>query len=70
MLNEQEGLKDPGQLKQCVECARMYDEEAYWQSNASYFDPPIDYSRGAERYCLACWLGVGPNDFPEMYSSP
>jgi hypothetical protein len=46
----------------CETCGRPYvvDDAA-----SSYMDPPDDYRRGYQRYCLACWLGVGPQDCPE-----
>ena len=28
-------------------------------------DPPDDYRQGYQRFCLACWLGVGPKDWPD-----
>ena len=46
----------------CQECNRRYSENTWVDSH--YFDPPYDYQRGYLRYCLACWLGVGPKDCP------
>jgi hypothetical protein len=46
----------------CETCGRRYtlSDEGY-----RHFDRPDDYQSGYTRYCLACWLGVGPTDFPE-----
>lgn len=52
------------QKRQCMECGVTYSIEEIYQSCAHHFDPPDRYDDGCDRYCLACWLGVGPNDFP------
>jgi hypothetical protein len=48
----------------CQECGTAYTIEQFYQSCESYFDPPENYRDGCEKYCLSCWLCVGPNDFP------
>jgi len=49
----------PAPVNRCVECGQPYclDEDAAY----SYMGPPHDYGKGIDRYCLACWLGVGPS---------
>ena len=42
----------------CVECGEPYSTVGSEQ----YLEPPYDYRKGAARYCLACWLGVGLED--------
>lgn len=54
------------EARTCKECGVSYTIEQFYQSSESYFDPPYRYSDSCEDYCLACWLGVGPNDFPPM----
>ncbi len=49
----------------CESCRRAYTIGEFLESNEDYFPRPYDYRAGCERYCLSCWLGVGPNDFPE-----
>ena len=46
----------------CETCGRPYIVD---ESADVHMDPPTDYARGFSRYCLACWLGVGPKDFPD-----
>lgn len=46
--------------RRCQKCGARYSERTSIDSH--YFEPPYDYRRGYERYCLACWLGVGPKD--------
>jgi hypothetical protein len=50
--------------RKCKGCGVTYTIEEFVQSSAHRFDPPDRYDDGCDRYCLACWLGVGPNDFP------
>ena len=52
--------------RSCKECGVTYTIGQFYASCSSYFDPPYRYSDSCEDYCLACWLGVGPNDFPPM----
>jgi hypothetical protein len=52
--------------RSCKECGVTYTIGQFYESCSSYFDPPYRYSDGCDDYCLACWLGVGPNDFPPM----
>jgi hypothetical protein len=51
----------------CRGCGYPY---AVDESAASHMDPPDDYRRGFKRYCLACWLGVGPKDDPDLFGGP
>jgi hypothetical protein len=46
----------------CEECGRSYRRVVHRMSH----DPPLDAE--LDRYCLPCWLGVGPNDegYPEL----
>jgi hypothetical protein len=48
----------------CKKCGILYTIEEFVQSSESNFNLPDRYSEGCHDYCLACWLGVGPNDFP------
>ena len=54
-------------LSVCTECEREYSVGETLETNSSYFPPPYDYERGSSSHCLACWLGVGPHDFPSSY---
>lgn len=66
-MSEDEIPVDPNlQQRACKECGTLYTIEEFYQSSESYFDPPDRYSDGCHDYCLSCWLGVGPNDFPPM----
>lgn len=47
--------------KKCKECGQDYSPDDY-VSQKQYWDFPTDYQHGSKEYCLACWLGVGPND--------
>ena len=44
----------------CKECKQAYSIKAFLDSSRNYFGRPFGYRKGCERYCLACWLGVGP----------
>lgn len=46
----------------CNECHRPYDPAEDRENTPQYFDPPYDYDTGSRDHCLACWLGVGPNE--------
>jgi hypothetical protein len=46
----------------CEECRQPYFEKELFAENPEYFPPPYDNESGVGRYCLACWLGVGPGD--------
>src|SRR5262245_52680445 len=46
----------------CQECGRAYTIGQFAESSKSCFHKPERYIDGCEQYCLACWLGVGPND--------
>jgi hypothetical protein len=46
----------------CETCGRPYVVD---ESADSHMNPPDNYRRGCRRYCLACWLGVGPKDCPD-----
>lgn len=52
----------PFAMPLCKECHRPYDPDEDAVNNLQYFAPPYDYETGCREYCLACWLGVGPND--------
>ncbi len=58
---------DPYQeQRSCKVCDVSYTIQEFYDSNCSYFYPPDDYGRGCYDHCLACWLGVGPKDFPPL----
>jgi hypothetical protein len=48
----------------CKECNCRYTIAQFRQSSSNYFEPPYNYREGCKDYCLKCWLGVGPKDFP------
>jgi len=48
----------------CEDCGTPYTIGEFVESCEDYFRRPYDYRAGCERYCLRCWLGVGPLDFP------
>ncbi|MGD7651679.1 MAG: hypothetical protein ACQCXQ_00595 [Verrucomicrobiales bacterium] len=43
----------------CETCGQPYTVD---DTVDQHMNPPDDYRRGCQRYCLACWLGVGPMD--------
>jgi hypothetical protein len=47
----------------CETCRQLYVID---ESCDAHMNPPDDYGRGFSRYCLACWLGVGPKDYTEI----
>jgi hypothetical protein len=47
----------------CETCGRSYVIDG---TAGAHMDPPDDYCQGYQRFCLACWLGVGPKDWPDM----
>ncbi len=54
------------QKRSCKVCDLTYTIQDFYESSMTVFDPPDDYGRGCYDHCLACWLGVGPKDFPPM----
>jgi hypothetical protein len=53
-------------ILRCTCCERAYVIGAFEQH---YLDAQgAFYARGCDEYCLACWFGVGPKDFPESYA--
>jgi hypothetical protein len=48
----------------CKECGQAYSVDESAETDAGCFPWPWSYDEGCEEYCLACWLGVGPNDAP------
>ena len=48
----------------CTECDRKYDPD---DCGDNYLDAPYFYGRVSGEWCLACALGEGPKDFPELY---
>jgi hypothetical protein len=53
----------------CEECGRFYSTQELYEHHSVYFDGPENYGSGSSKYCLECWLGVGPNDFPDAEES-
>ena len=51
-------------LRTCEDCGERYSINDFLETQAHYFPHPYNYRKGCETHCLACWLGVGPNDFP------
>ena len=50
--------------RSCEECGQPFTIGQYLDSSPDYFSRPWGYRAGCNSYCLACWLGVGPRDFP------
>lgn len=48
----------------CETCGARYTIGQFLVNSGHYFPLPHDYKSGCQRHCLACWLGVGPRDFP------
>src|SRR5665213_2993850 len=46
--------------RKCVDCGTSYSIADYLPDSSGHFGRPDRYSDGCTRYCLACWLGVGP----------
>lgn len=46
----------------CETCKRSY---TLGDVEMNHMNPPDNYQMGSGTYCLACWLMVGPTDFPE-----
>ena len=57
----------PSDLATCSECGSKYSVGETLETSSMYFSPPYDYERGSSNHCLACWVGVGPRDFPSCY---
>lgn len=55
------------QRRVCRRCEAIYTIAESWEHNRQMFGKPHDYQTGCLEYCLGCWLGVGPLDFPESY---
>jgi hypothetical protein len=58
--------RSAAELRVCTECGQQYSIEELLSSSPSYFNAPHNYDRGCDKYCLACWLGVGPKDVERM----
>lgn len=55
----------------CETCGHTYRISQFVDGNKHpYMDHGYKYRLGCERYCLACWLGVGPLDFPSGAEEP
>ncbi len=59
---EEDPVEDLADTRICKGCGGEYSCKDECGKSGFYLDPPWDYSSGSEEYCLACWLGVGPND--------
>jgi len=66
MTEQQSTIDSYERQRTCKECGTLYTIEEFVQSSGSNFNPPDRYSEGCHDYCLACWLGVGPNDLPPL----
>ena len=58
---------DRARRRVCRSCEAIYTINEVLANQREYFKQPYDYVTGCQEYCLACWLGVGPLDFPEAY---
>lgn len=50
--------------RNCDECGQRYSARETYEDSEYYFHGPYNYEQGCSRYCLPCWLMVGPLDFP------
>ena len=55
-----EQLRNESQI--CSECGQRYSVDEIAANHPGYWEAPYNYGDGSRRYCLACWLGVGPKD--------
>jgi len=55
-------LREAHRIRHCVDCGRPYSVAELLDASPHWFAPPYDYDSGSGRYCLACWLGVGPEE--------
>jgi len=53
---------DPPRI--CETCKRSY---TLGDGEMNHMNPPDNYQMGSGKYCLACWLMVGPTDFLESW---
>ena len=53
-------------LSRCTECGQQYSIRAFLSDCAHYFAAPYNYEHGCEKYCLQCWLGIGPLDIEKL----
>ena len=51
------------QVNRCEDCGELYSIDQMREDAPDYFPPPYHYDAGAHRYCLTCWLGVGPEQW-------
>jgi len=49
------------EVRTCRVCGIDYTVD-YATISSEYLRHPTDFSSGCATHCLACWLGVGPND--------
>ncbi|MBK8999576.1 MAG: hypothetical protein IPM35_27970 [Myxococcales bacterium] len=61
--NDKASSKD----RTCVECNQPYDGD---DADSIEFSPITEFYRPEANMCLACWLGVGPLDFPDGHAPP
>ena len=57
-----------GEKRICSAYGLEYSAEETLMSSPGFWESPYNYSQAAARCCLACSLGVGPNDIAEMYA--
>ena len=50
----------------CIDCKQQF---VVSESSESYTEAPYWWGRDGFDYCLACWLGVGPNDPPGVHAA-
>ena len=50
----------------CIECGRTYSLAQARCDGANYMDAPYHYDQAEKEYCLACFLGLGPQDIAEI----
>ena len=54
----------------CIECGQKFDLKETAEHYTQYYQFPYNYGQGEHRYCLECWLGVGPNAVREEERCP
>jgi hypothetical protein len=59
---EEDNVDVQGQEFVCETCGRRY---TVLVDEINHLFPSDEYELNCSRYCRACWLGVGPKDFPE-----
>jgi hypothetical protein len=57
-----------GNICICESCQDAFDTEDVLRHAPGYYEFPWNYAESDDRYCLACWLGVDPEDLSNKES--